>query len=501
MATIVGLRRKKVSVGADDFVELDIVDGQQRLTTLILMFKAICKALQDSVPTEKKLATELRDLLVKGDDLSLLLLQTNHDASHIFADYLRDGTHAGEKPKIVADKNLIDGIAECESFVGTWVSEGRSLIDLTALLRHRLSVIFHEIEDESLVYTVFEVLNSRGLDVTWFDKLKSLLMALVFEHAEIGNRATTIAELHNLWRDTYRIIGLQQNLNKETVRFAGTLKASTQPNRPLDEEGAVGELITQCGVSVKKAVECTKWVLKVTKAEDRLLQNYRLRAVTQIVQARLVAIAVLLRGFPATSENEILRRWENVTFRIYALKGNDARTAVGDYVRLAWQITNKDLAPAAILSALTSIGRIAPIKDAVQELWKADCYNGWTESLRYFLFRYEEHLADAMGQALNASQWNKIWQDEPSKSIEHVKAQSTKVAYVHRLGNLTALPPGVNSSLKAKDPKVKAKTYETCGLLGAIQVAKEIKSAKWSLASVEKREKRLIKWAMTEWAD
>ena len=69
-----------------------------------------------------------------------------------------------------------------------------------SLLRNQLSVIFHEIEDEGLVYTVFEVLNSRGLDVTWFDKLKSLLMAVVFEHGDAGGRSDTLDELHNIWQ-------------------------------------------------------------------------------------------------------------------------------------------------------------------------------------------------------------------------------------------------------------------------------------------------------------
>ena len=61
-----------------------------------------------------------------------------------------------------------------------------------SLLRNQLSVIFHEIEDEALVYLVFEVLNSRGLDVTWFDKLKSLLMAVIFEHGDAGGRSDSV---------------------------------------------------------------------------------------------------------------------------------------------------------------------------------------------------------------------------------------------------------------------------------------------------------------------
>ena len=41
MATIVCLRREEVLLGTDLFTKLDIVDGQQRLTTLIILLKAI----------------------------------------------------------------------------------------------------------------------------------------------------------------------------------------------------------------------------------------------------------------------------------------------------------------------------------------------------------------------------------------------------------------------------------------------------------------------------
>ncbi len=326
MATIVGLRRGKRTIAADEFIEIEVVDGQQRLTTIAILLKAISKALDKG---EVKYTQEINSLLVKGDELSLLLLQTNHDISHIFTDYLRDGAIPGERPQYISDRNLVDAIHECEEFAQKWTaSTGGSLIDLFGTIKNRLSVIFHEIEDEGLVYTVFEVLNSRGLDVTWFDKLKSLLMAVVFEHGEDGSKQSVVKEVHKLWTDIYKTIGLRQSLNRETVRFAGTLRVSKSPNRPLSEEDAVQVLTAGCKGSPKNVIDCTKWLLSVTHAEDRLLGDRRLAAVTNIVQARLVAIAVLLRKFPLAQEKPILRSWESVTFRIFGLGGRDARTKV-----------------------------------------------------------------------------------------------------------------------------------------------------------------------------
>jgi hypothetical protein len=506
MATIVGLRRKKKHIASDEFLEIEVVDGQQRLTTLTILLKALSKQMKAD---DARRSEEIDSLLVKGDDLALLV--TNHDMNHIFADYLRDGTIPDGKALYTsADQNIIDAISECEQFVTNWAAQPpRKLIDLYSAIKNRLSAIFFEIEDEGLVYTVFEVLNTRGLDVTWFDRLKSLLMAIVFETGDRSTKLDTVAELHKLWSDIYRAIGLRwQSLNKETVRFAGTLKSSTAPARPLSEEDAVGILVSGCQESPKKVVDCSKWVLKVTQTESRLLGNHRVTAATRIVQARLLAVAILLRDFPENDEKRLLREWENVTFRIYGLGRFDARQRVGDYVRLAWKVTNDKLKPETIIEEIRALGsgEEFAISSVVKNLYNKDCYKDWSEELRYLLYRYEEYLAEKGGQKINEGMWNRIWEVDPSKSIEHIFPQSkgsdnptTNGLYVHRLGNLVMLPPGVNSKLRDLLPSQKAETYAKQGLLQAIEVSKLIAKRKWNRETAQKRERRLIRWATKEW--
>ena len=63
-------------------------------------------------------AQDLQRILVKGNDLDLILLQTNHDSGHYCADYLR----LGEAPAVsdaqtLADKELLSAIHECQSFI------------------------------------------------------------------------------------------------------------------------------------------------------------------------------------------------------------------------------------------------------------------------------------------------------------------------------------------------------------------------------------------------
>ncbi|HJX70253.1 MAG TPA: HNH endonuclease family protein, partial [Dehalococcoidia bacterium] len=241
---------------------------------------------------------------------------------------------------------------------------------------------------------------------------------------------------------------------------------------------------------------------------DQLLADRRRNAVTQIAQARMVATAVYLRpDFTKDEKAKILRRWENVTFRIYGMFMKDARTAVGDYVRLAWSIVRGGLSADQVLERLSSIGAGFPIARAVENLRETDCYTGWREELRYFFHRYEEHLARKAGQNFNNEQWNRIWQSSAADSIEHIRPQSYWASLglepdpddVHRLGNLLILPPKLNSRLGAKAPEEKADEYRKTGLLLAQEVAERLHG--WSFEATKERENALLEWALREWAD
>ena len=58
--------------------------------------------------------------------------------------------------------------------------DSKEVLNLLKTVKNRLDFIFYVLEDEGAVYTVFEVLNSRGLAVAWMDKCKSMLMGIDF---------------------------------------------------------------------------------------------------------------------------------------------------------------------------------------------------------------------------------------------------------------------------------------------------------------------------------
>jgi hypothetical protein len=522
MATIVCLKTKdKEQVGSNTFYIYDVVDGQQRLTTLVILLKAISLKLRTKEQLDE--AKELDKLLVK-DDGRLIILQNNHDNRLILRHYLKDG----EKPQVnsiktVADKNISEAIKDCEKFVNSH----SNVVNLLALVKNYLYFIFQSLEDKGAVYTIFEVLNSRGLDVDWLDKCKSLLMGLLYEYASSPENndlfSQHLNELQGYWSDIYREIGLQNIPGHEIIRFAATLKEESGAGRPLSAEDTLDFFKNDCTkvasdkLVINKIIENTVWLKEITSCLSKLYADKRRNAVTDITQARLLAVAIMLRKDLREEErNNLLEQWERTSFKIYGLFRKDSRTKVGEYVRAAKKI-RKD-ANATVNDLLNTIARIGsdfPIDTAVEELKKHDFYSDWQKELQYFFFRYEEYLAKMNGTQLNQTIWNEIWESNPNNTIEHILPQDkSKPCWnhftedehrelVHSMGNLCLLAPRLNSEAGNKGFSDKKETYKKASLmlLNEIVFDNGVERSVWDKDAINYRREQLIKFAMEQWKD
>ena len=522
MATIVCLKtRDKEQVGSNTFYIYDVVDGQQRLTTLVILLKSISLKLESDQQLDE--AKELNKLLVK-DDGRLIILQNNHDNRLILRNYLKDG----QKPEIssiktTADKNISQAIKDCEKFVNAHPNA----VKLLALVKNYLYFIFQSLEDKGAVYTIFEVLNSRGLDVDWLDKCKSLLMGLLYEYASSpeGNDLFSqhLNELHGYWSDIYREIGLQNIPGHEIIRFAATLKEESGAGRPLSAEDTLEFFKNDCvklpgnDLIINKIIENTVWLKEITSCLSRLYADKRRNAVTDITQARLLAVAIMLRKDLREEErNRLLEQWERTSFKIFGLFRKDARTKVGEYVRTAKKIRKDANATVDdLLNSISGIGSDFPIETAVEELNKHDFYSDWQKELRYFFFRYEEYLSKMNGSQLNQVLWNEIWESNPNNTIEHILPQDksdpgwshiveTKhKELLHSIGNLCLLSPPLNSEASNKCFEDKKEVYKKANLMHLKEIVSDtdVDREMWDEEAIKNRREHLIQFAIDQWQD
>ena len=74
------------------------------------------------------------------------------------------------------------------------------------------------------------------------------------------------------------------------------------------------------------------------------------------------------------------------------------------------------------------------------------------------------------------------------------------VGWVHAIGNLTMLPPNVNSSLKDQPPSKKAKRYVQTGMQATMAVGRAIDDGlKWNRKSMMKRTHEIEQFVRLEW--
>lgn len=511
MATVVCLATKGHQIiGADEFYRFEIVDGQQRLTTLIILLKEISIVLDAK---DSKAKDDLCGLLVKSDR-RIILLQTNHDSSNLFKYYLRDSKYPPDfdKIKTQGDLNLANAITECKLFVNQWKKDGRKVLELLRLLKNKLTFVFYDLKDEAPVYTVFEVLNSRGLDVDSLDKCKSMLMGIAFEKCGKAKEAH-IKELHENWKKIYQCIGKKLVPTEEILRFTATLEQAEQPNETLSPDASLDLFRTQCEKDSNKVIKISESLLNMAEKLEELYKDHRREAVTKITHARLLATSISLADYlSGVEKHELLSLWEKITFRIFGMFHKDARQERGSFTRLAWDIKSLKLSKNDIAKRLIDIGKDYSIIEAIVELTRRrNCYEGWGDELRYFLYRYEEHLVSSTGGALDSYSWEKIWTSAPYSTIEHIfpqqpdaswagkigKGRDTTINNVNRLGNLLLLPPGENSKARNKSFKDKKKIYKKFPL----RIIQEVeKIGDWDRAAIESREKELLQWAKKEWA-
>ena len=498
MATIVCVPAYSKEEG--DYGCFDIVDGQQRLTTLTVLLKAIQLSLNINNSEEKKINKRLMNLLVPNQ-VNLPILQTNHDKSEHYRKFIRSGELTEPEPEEpYANLELIRCINECNNFVDLWKKD-EPLSKLEEILLNNLHFTFQIISNREIVYSIFEGLNSRGITVSWLDRLKSILMGIAYKMEGVTNEIL-IQELHSKWGKIYEEIGSDSNLGSEILRFSATLW-SENPRRKIISEKESVDIFRKAANSGNEnvVIEIANMLVDVAR-ERKAIQSKWMKAVTKIVHARLLAVAIRVKKKSNDEEfAKLIEHWEKITFKIFGVLGKDGRTGVGAYVNLAWRVVKEEeLTVEEIHREMAKLGGGYSIERSKSDLEKANFYKGWQNELLYFMYKYEENLLRKKGQKIPSKEWVDIWKERASDSVEHILPQSTKrnKELIHRLGNLLILPLYLNARLKDSEPKSKFPDYRDTGLLIAREVAK---NDKWQRSNIIDRTKQLLEWAIEEWDD
>lgn len=150
-----------------------VVDGQQRLTTLVVLMKM----LNELLPAAER--TDFTALYIRrgevGSDNAVLTL--NSDTRVFFENVvLGDGNVANEPVTLEAHERLL----ESRKIIGKWltdhVNEGATIAGIRNVIETQLGFLVYAPKEDAETGIMFEVINNRGKQLSELEKVKNFLI-------------------------------------------------------------------------------------------------------------------------------------------------------------------------------------------------------------------------------------------------------------------------------------------------------------------------------------
>lgn len=210
--------------------EADVVDGQQRLTTLTLL---MC-VLRDRMKTKKQAAVAQKYICEEGDEFAgtrdRYRLITRE--RQFFAETIQKQGATKTLPEIdPSDKEARRKILENATYLAKRLKElnPRRRRKLLTFMIQRCFLVVVEASDNLSAYRIFSVMNDRGLDLSPTDILKADIIGAIGSVAE-REAYTAIWEQieEELERDRFRDLFAHIRMIKRRTKLSETLEAEFQ---------------------------------------------------------------------------------------------------------------------------------------------------------------------------------------------------------------------------------------------------------------------------------
>lgn len=178
MGTVVVKKKGEVLESGERYVVYDLIDGQQRLLTLIILTRAICDQLQErGSGSDHFTAENLYDrYIMRGNNQKLRKLILQGDDDVYLWDVLLRPQRLVKQPATPAQRRMLNAY---EFFKAKLNEIGvENVRALSNNVVSRLLFLRYEVQSELEAGLVFETINDRGKQLSQMDKIKAHLVYL-----------------------------------------------------------------------------------------------------------------------------------------------------------------------------------------------------------------------------------------------------------------------------------------------------------------------------------
>ena len=436
------------SYGRKRLKVVDVVDGQQRLTTTCLYLSVIIRALiQNGEPDYER---DISDFLYSGATCKLIL---NNETGDIFYDLLKTG-HANTPPQSPHQKRLVHAYSRFQQHIDEQVAkrgvDGTTYLkELYYAVTQKLNFTFYTIEEEAEIGMTFELMNSRGKGLSVLELLKNYLMHWVSRNENDHVERETLTKLINRsWKDTYTNLGASAGNEDQCLRIAWTLYCSYSPANWIGYEGFKGDEYIPLRTFTKRSKADTKVFIERfatglaeisrhyasitqpaesnTESEDERLWLSKIHHTGNIANfLPLMVAARKHRQAGSITEGEyivLLKALECYAYRVFLSAARRSNAGKSSFYRWGYDIFTQSQTIGDVTQWGHDLTRYYAPEDAFIKgnASPSDWYKT-RHRLKYTLFEYEVHLLATEGKG---NQPRLSWGQLGDSTIEHILPQN-----------------------------------------------------------------------------
>ena len=464
---------------ADDKT-FDVIDGQQRLTTVSIIVLAILKNLQRQIDAgndadaNKQRIDQIRQTYVGYLDPVTLVsrpkLTLNRNNNSYYQDYLAPLGHLPVRGFRASEHLLRKAFEWFDRHIGELLkkstgSEGMRLAQFVEDMSDRLFFTVITVTDELNAYKVFETLNARGVRLSATDLLKNYLFSVLDRDRPNDHE---LRSLEDRWEAMVGRLGAESFPDFLRVHWNSRRTFARQAEHFKTIRGQIGsrEAVFSLLRDMEQDLD-TYLALSSPEASDWPTENKTFAGTLKTFNVRQPFPLLLAahRALDPPDFTGLLRACVVISMRFNVIGGYSTAEQERTYNAVSERVAKGEIQSlAAVLAAMLSIyPGDAAFRSAFAEKAIRTTQSRNNRVVRYILCALEKHLS---GQDYSFT--------SDSFGVEHVLPQNPQSgweafgneeaeALVFRLGNMTLLQTGANKDVGNAAFGAKRAAFENSG--------------------------------------